>query len=496
MRDITQLAALMPEAARRHVKGYIVTGDKDQFYQWVCLLHDAMKASGLSCELDVREGMGHRFPPDFGTTLPRALDFVLAHERTQTGAAASTGHRIQRRRYAMRYDFDSAIDRSPSDSVKWARGVFRYGGEGIIPLWVADMDFLSPQPVVEALKARAAYPVYGYSYVSMSLCDAIAERMDRKHGWKVKRDWLCFTPGVVPALKAVVRTFVRPGEGVIVQPPVYPPFTTSVTGNECRLVYNPLKYEEGTYRIDFDDLGSKLSDPGVRMLMLCSPHNPVGRVWSREELARLGEMAVRSGVIVLSDEIHSELVLGGRLHTPFAGISPEFEGDSITCVSPSKMFNLSGLSAAVVVIPDPDLRKRYMEATDGTMGDINVFGLRAMEVAYREGDEWLEQVLDYIRGNVEFLLRFFEDRVPAIRPVPPEGTYLVWLDCRGLGVSSSTLDRIFQEAGVGLMSGADFGPGGEGFMRINVACPRRLLEEGLRRIERAVAASRSIPKDL
>ena len=190
---------------------------------------------------------------------------------------------------------------------------------------------------------------------------------------------------------------------------------------------------------------------------------------------------------VLSDEIHSELTLGGRRHNPFAGISPEFERGSITCVSPSKTFNLSGLSAAVVVIPDPDLRRRYVEVTDGTMGDINVFRLRAMEVAYREGDEWLEQVLDYIRGNVEFVLRFLEDRVPAIPPVPPEGTYLVWLDCRGLGMDPGAMDRFFLEAGVGLMSGSDFGPGGEGFMRINVACPRRLLEEALGRMERAVA---------
>jgi len=388
----------------------------------------------------------------------------------------------------MQYDFDSPTDRSRSDSVKWARGVFRYRREDIIPMWVADMDFPAPEPVVEALKTRAGHPVYGYSYIGMSLCNSITERLDLKYGWRVNPEWLCFTPGVVPALKAVVRAFTRPGDGVIVQPPVYPPFMSSATRNGCRLGDNPLRYLDGTYEMDFDDLELRLSDLGVRMMILCSPHNPVGRVWDREELRRLGEMAQRHGVMVLSDEIHAELVLEGRRHIPFASISPEFERNSITCISPSKTFNLSGLSAAVLVIPDPGLRSRFAEATDGTMGDINVFGLRAMEVAYRQGDEWLEQVLDYITGNVEFLLRFFKDRIPRIRAVIPEGTYLVWLDCRDLGIDSGSLDRLFQEAGVGMMSGEDFGPGGEGFMSINVACPRSLLEEALQRIESAVTS--------
>lgn len=388
----------------------------------------------------------------------------------------------------MRYDFDTPINRAASDSVKWARGVLRYAKDDVIPMWVADMDFPAPQPVADTLKARAAHPVYGYSYVSMSLCKAITERLEHKYGWKVCPEWLSFTPGVVPALKAIVRTFTGPGDAVVVQPPVYPPFMSSVAGNGCRLAYNPLAYAHGTYTMDFDDLERKLSDQRTRMMILCSPHNPVGRVWTPEELSRVGEMAQKHGVIVLSDEIHSELVLWGRRHTPFASLSPEFERSSITCISPSKTFNLAGLSAAVVIIPDQGLREKFFEATDGTMGDINVFGLKAMEAAYRDGDEWLEQVLDYIAGNVRYLAQFFEEKTPKIRVVVPEGTYLVWLDCRGLELDSSNLDRLFQEGGVGMMSGEDFGPGGDGFMRINVACPRSLLVEALQRVEQVVAS--------
>lgn len=342
----------------------------------------------------------------------------------------------------MRYDFDTPLNRFGSGSVKWAKGALRYGRADAIPMWVADMDFAVPQLVVDAVKARAAYPIYGYGYISTSLCEAIAERLDRKYGWRVEPEWPAFTPGVVPAIKATVRTFTEPGDAVVIQPPVYPPFMSSTTGSGCRLVYNPLTYSGKTYSMDFDDLERRLSDACVRMMILCSPHNPIGRVWTEEELGRVGEIAREHGVLVLSDEIHSELVLEGHHHVPLASISPELAQNTITCISPSKTFNLAGLSAAVVIIPNAGLRRRFSGVTDGTMGDINVFGLTAMEAAYRDGDEWLDQVLPYIMQNVNYLCRFLEEKVPEIRVVVPEGTYLVWLDCRGLGLDSSLPEAV------------------------------------------------------
>ncbi|HHX27866.1 MAG: MalY/PatB family protein [Bacillota bacterium] len=389
----------------------------------------------------------------------------------------------------MRYDFDEVIERRNTLSSKWDNVKRLFGSDDVLPFWVADMDFRIPQPVIDAVTRRIAHPIFGYTRVSDETIGAVVDRLESKYGWKVAPESVVITPGVVPAVNAAVRAYVEEGGAVVVQSPAYPPFWATGPNNKVRTVSNLLRFEGGRYEVDFDALEKDFTESRAKALILCSPHNPVGRVWSRDELTKMGEIALRAGAVVISDEIHCELVLKGHKHIPFASISPEFEANSVTCFAPSKTFNLAGMHCSVAIIPDEGMRKRFNDARSGMQGTPAFLAIIAMEAAFRHGDEWLEQVLEYIEGNVEFLLKYFEERIPAIKPVRPEGTYLVWLDCRGLGIDDpKELQRFFNEkAKVGMNAGYTFGPGGEGFMRMNIGCPRSLLEQGLKRIEEAVS---------
>lgn len=386
----------------------------------------------------------------------------------------------------MKYDFDKLIDRRNTGSTKWAvKRVF--GHDDVLPLWVADMDFEVAEPIVEAIRKRAEHPVFGYTEPGDSLLEAIIDRMERKYAWKIKPEWILFTPGVVAAVNAAVKAFAEPGHYVVIQSPVYPPFWTAVTNNSCIVASNPLKFSGNRYEMDFRDLASQVENKNARLMILCSPHNPVGRVWTKEELETLGEIIIGKGGIVVSDEIHGEIIFKGHKHIPFASISDDFAKRSVVCIAASKTFNIPGLQTSVVIIPDEELRGRFNRARAGIMGSPGIFGFAALEAAFRYGDEWLEQVLDYIEANVDFTLEYLREKIPEIKAVKPEGTYLLWLDCRSLGMDCRGLSEFFRErARVGLNDGYTFGPEGEGFMRLNVGCPRSILEEALRRIERAV----------
>lgn len=387
----------------------------------------------------------------------------------------------------MPYNFDQKIDRHQTNSLKWDRRAEVFGTADLLPLWVADMDFAVPPSVTAALAERTRHPVYGYSFPPPAFYQTVVDWIAKRHRWTVQKEWLVVTPGVVPALVLSVLAFTEPGEGVIVQPPVYGPFFRAVKNNRRQLVLNPLREEGGRYTIDFAQLETVV-DPNVKLMFLCSPHNPVGRVWTKEELQQLGEFCSRRRILLVSDEIHADLVYPNYTHTPIAALHPEFAQNTITCLAPSKTFNLPGLTTAVTIIPDPERRRRF-EQLQTTLGlqVYNTLGLTAFTAAYQGGEDWLEELISYLQRNLDFLMAFFAERIPAIKPVPPEGTYLVWLDCRRLPLTPDELRSFFiHQARVGLNDGRDFGPGGEGFQRINIACPRSVLEEALLRIEQAV----------
>jgi cystathionine beta-lyase len=400
----------------------------------------------------------------------------------------------------VNYDFDTELSRASTNASKWELiqegqdlGHFEhtdkfYGENRVLPMWVADMDFACPQPVVEALVARAQHGIYGYTTPSDAYYDAVASWMQRRQGWEVPREWMCITPGVVPALNMLVRTFVAPGEKTLIQPPVYHPFFHAIENNQAELAANPLIYENGRYRMDYADLESKAKDPAVKMAILCSPHNPVGRVWTRDELLRFGETCLANDVLVVSDEIHADLIFKGHSFTPFAGISEEFAQHTVVCTAASKTFNLAGLHTSNIIIPNAGLRARFKKTLKSNgLGGIGPFGLVALEAAYNYGDEWLDQALDYMEGNLDYLEDYVAQHIPRISLVRPEGTYLAWLDCRALGLDKWALKRLMlEEARVFLDDGFIFGPEGEGFQRINVACPRSILIEALERIKEAV----------
>jgi cystathionine beta-lyase len=400
----------------------------------------------------------------------------------------------------MKYDFDTEISRRGTRSVKWEfvkRGPDLVPwertdpelGEGrVLPMWVADMDFPCPKPVIDALVQRAAHGIYGYTAMTGAYADAVVRWMRKRQGWSIEPDWICTSPGVVPALNLLVETFTSPGDRVLIQPPVYFPFFSAVQSHGREIARNSLVYEDGRYGMDLADLEEKARDPAVKMAILCSPHNPVGRVWTREELIRFGEICLENEVLVVSDEIHGDLIYPGHEFVPFAGISEDFAGAAVVCTAPSKTFNMAGLHTSNIVIANPALRARFRQALlgHGIMG-MGAFGVVAAEAAYNHGEEWLEQVLDYLQGNLRYLEDYVARHLPPIRVVPPEGTYLVWLDCRRLELDKRELERLMlDEARVYLEEGYVFGSEGEGFVRMNIACPRSILAEALDRIRRVV----------
>ena len=388
----------------------------------------------------------------------------------------------------MKYNFDEIIDRTNYHSVKWDELETTFGVKDVLPMWIADMEFRSPKPVVEAIRKAAEHGIYGYTSRPDSYYQAIINWMERRHNWKVKKDWIAHSPGVVPALGLIIRAFCQPGDKVVIQPPVYYPFFQVIENNGCHVVNNPLKLSNKKYFMDYDDLERKIDDPRVKLLILCSPHNPVGRVWQKEELIILGEICLKNNIIVVSDEIHADILFEGYKHIPFASISPAFAHHSITCTAPGKTFNLAGLQTSTIIIPNKKYYKTYNNILDSlALVENNVFGLVALEAAYRHGEEWLEQLLPYLNENLDFLMKYFRERIPKIKVITPEGTYLIWLDCRQLGLNTKDLNNfMIKKARVALDDGYWFGTEGKGFMRINIACPRSFLEEGLRRIERAV----------
>lgn len=386
----------------------------------------------------------------------------------------------------MKYDFDSPIERRGTGSMKWDLLEERFGRGDILPYWVADMDFQSPPEVLDALRRKLDHGVFGYPVVTDSLLEAVAGWERGRHGWSVDKSWITWAPGVVAGLSFAVMAFTRPGEQIILQTPVYPPFYQTVELAGRRVVKNPLARRGGRYAMDIEGL-EKLVTPTCRTLILCSPHNPVMRVWEKEELEALAELAARKDLLIIADEIHQDFVFSGSRHTCFASL-PEMGGRTVTFIAPSKTFNLAGLSSSAAIIPNGILRGAYNAALNRFhLARLNTLGLAAMEAAYSKCAEWCDQLVAYIEGNRDFTETFVRERLPRAVMDHPEGTYVFWLDFRGYGFNEKTLaDFLVSEAGVALNSGADYGTEGAGFARLNAGTARSRLEEGLVRIADAL----------
>lgn len=378
----------------------------------------------------------------------------------------------------MKYDFDKTIDRRATNSYKWDSAP-----EGVLPMWVADMDFRTAPAIIDALQKRVAHGIFGYTRVPDAYYDAVTSWFSRRHGWDIDREWIIYTSGVVPAVSAVIKAMTVPGDKVIVQTPVYNCFFSSIRNNGCEIVSNPLRRTADTYEMDFDALERCAADPRAKVMLLCNPHNPAGRVWTPDELTRLGNICLRNGVTVVADEIHCELVYQGFKYTPFASLSDAFLHRSVTCVSPSKAFSIAGLQIANIVAFDNDLRSRIDKAINiNEVCDVNPFGVAATIAAYNEGEEWLNQLVDYLHGNYEAMAEFCRRELPEFPITRLEGTYLVWMDCSSLGMPSDALEHVLlDDARLWLNAGTMYGAEGEGYMRWNIACPRSVMLDGLNR---------------
>ena len=379
----------------------------------------------------------------------------------------------------MKYNFDEMISRRNTNCIKWDASA----DSEMLPMWVADMDFRTAPAIVEALQKRVAHGIFGYTRVPDEYYQAVISWLDRRHGLKTKKDWFIYTSGVVPAISAIIKAMTEPGDKVILQTPVYNCFFSSVRNNGCEILSNPLIYAGQTYRMDYEDLERKAADPRAKVLVLCNPHNPAGRVWTHEELVRLGEICIRHNVLVISDEIHCELVYPGHKHLPFASISEEFLKHSVTCISPSKAFNIAGLQIANIIAPDDEIRRKIGRAINvNEVCDVNPFGVIATIAAYNEGEEWLDQLVGYIGENYKFMKDFCAVSLPEFPLAVLEGTYLAWMDCSALHIPSEELGvRLQKEAKLWLNAGAIYGKDGDNFMRWNLACPRERVADGLNR---------------
>ena len=387
----------------------------------------------------------------------------------------------------MPTNFDELIDRRGTASIKYDFAAERGYPKDVLPFWVADMDFRAPAPVLDALTRRTAHGIFGYTQVKDDYFAVLQHWFKTRHNWDVARRELVITPGVVFAIATAVRAFTEPGDAVLIQQPVYYPFANVIRDNGRTLVDNPLRLENGRYEIDFADFEQKIIENNVKLFILCSPHNPIGRVWQTAELERIAEICLRRRVLVVAAEIHEEFIRPGFTHTPFAAISPEAAAITVTCTSPSKTFNLAGLQISNIFIKNDGLRSRFRTERGKTGYDEpNTLGLSAAHAAYEHGAPWLTELLAYIETNYEYTKAYLAQYLPQIKIVEPEGTYLLWLDFRAYGLSDKALnDKIVHEANLWLDDGPIFGTGGSGFQRINIACPRATLERGLENLVRA-----------
>ena len=385
-------------------------------------------------------------------------------------------------------NFNIVVNRKNTNCLKYDFAVRRGRPENVLPLWVADMDFKVAPEITQAIEKRVAHGIFGYSEVKEEYFEAVSAWMEQKHGWHVKEDWLVKTPGVVFALAMAVQAFTEPGDAVIIQQPVYYPFSEVIADNGRRIVDNTLELkEDGKYHINFEDFEQKVKENHVKLFLLCSPHNPVGRVWTKEELKKIAAICRKYDVIVVSDEIHEDFVFNGK-HQVFADLSEDAKNRTITCTAPSKTFNLAGLQVSNIWIANPKLREKFKKQIAAAgYSQLNTLGLTACEAAYRYGGEWHAELLGYFKSNLNFLREFLQTRLPEVKLIEPEGTYLVWLDFGSLGLTEEQREELLtKKAGIWLDSGAIFGAAGEGFERINIACPRSILKDALERIERAV----------
>jgi cystathionine beta-lyase len=381
------------------------------------------------------------------------------------------------------YNFDKIVDRAGTDNVKYDLREAYFGKADVLPMWVADMDFETPDFIRNAVIQRAKHPIYGYSFRSDTYFKSIIQWVERRHHWRLEKDWILFSPGIVPALNMATLTYTKPGDGILVQSPVYFPFFSAITNHKRKLLENQLVYKDGKYFIDFDDFEKKAKD--ASMFFLSNPHNPVGRLWTEEELRKMGEICLENEVIIIADEIHCDLVLPGFKYTPMATLSEEISRKTVTCIAPSKTFNIAGMSTSSLIIEDEEIRKQFAQTIDNVhVGSGNLFGNEASIAAYTNGDLWLDELLTYIDGNFRLLGDFIANEIPNLKLINAEATYLAWIDFRKTGLSDEEIKhKLLHEAKLGLSPGPVFGSGGEGFQRMNLATPKANVLTALNRLK-------------
>ncbi|MBC7088535.1 MAG: pyridoxal phosphate-dependent aminotransferase [Tissierellales bacterium] len=394
----------------------------------------------------------------------------------------------------MKYNFDEEVNRKGTNSVKWDNLKNIFGRDDIIPLWVADTDFKAPIEVIEGIKKRADHGVFGYTFRGSSYNESVKNWLKRRHQWEIEREWITFSPGIVPALSTCVNTFTNPGDKVIIQSPIYPPFRSVVEGNGRKIIDNELAFKNNRYCMDLENLKRQIFksngefDYKVKMLILCSPHNPTGRVWEKNELLELGKICYENNIIIVSDEIHSDIVYKNHKHIPIASLSEELKNSTITCISPSKSFSLAGLASSAIIIPNKKLLNLFNASLDTAhIAGGNIFGNIALEEAYNNGDDYLDELILYLEDNLNYCIDYFNEKIPQIKPLRPESTYLVWLDCSKLGLEDKELMNFFiNKAKVGVNPGSSFSKKYKDFVRLNIGCTKKTLKEALYRIEKAV----------
>jgi len=383
----------------------------------------------------------------------------------------------------MKYNFEDIVNRHNTNSLKWEPEILEemFGESQMLPFWVADMDFKTAQPIIDAVVKNALHGIYGYSIRPNSYYEAIIDWTKQYFGWEIKKEWIAYVPGVVPAINYAIQAFCEEGDKVLIQEPVYYPFAKSILNNERVVVSNDLYYNGEHYEIDFADFEEKARDPRVKIFIMSSPHNPISRVWTKEELIKIGRLCIDNEVLIVSDEIHNDLVFKGYKHTMFASISEEFAQHSITCTAPSKTFNLAGLQSSNIIIPNESIRERYAKIlTQNNINMQNPLSISAVEAAYRHGRDWLDQLLDYLTINKQFMSTYLSQHLPDAKIIETQATYLAWVDLRAYEKNGKILEeRIVKKGKVAFDGGTWFGENGNGFIRINFACPRQLLMKGL-----------------